>query len=673
MTAGCAESLRVLIQPGNVAELRIPKAGSKGVVSGYFDDMMKMGAAAERWSGRVPGVYTTLNPVRPDLLARSANHVVEHAQFATSDTDIVKRVWLPIDFDVVRPAGISSTNADHEAALGQARLCRQFLRGQGWPDPIYADSGNGGHLDYRIDLPTESNLVQRVLQFLATKFNGAGVHVDEAVYNSARIWKLYGTRACKGDSTAERPHRVSAIIECPNPLVIVTTAQLENLIGPEAKAEAKPGRPYEVHREFSLDDWLAKYQHRLPPLGIKRPFAGGGWKREFDYCPWNADHTTTSAFVGTKANGAIVAGCLHNSCQDKYWDDLKSVVGDTVTGTHRSKSNGQATELSEDRLALRFTDRHPDLRYTAAWHKWHIATKQKWEEDKVLQVFDLAREICREAGKEDKRLGSAKTRWAVVNMAQEHRQHRMLASKWDSDNWILNTPGGVVDLRTGNLRPFVFEQDYITRITAVAPAEHLSEDSLWLKFLQRVTDGDEALELFLQRIAGYSLTGEINEECLFFFYGCGQNGKSKFLGALSWVLNEYHRVAPITALMSTAQETHPTELAGLHAARLVTAIETKGGKSWDESKIKSLTGADPLTARFMRGDFFDFIPKFKILVAANHKPGLRTIDTAMRRRLHLIPFKVEIPANERDKDPVSYTHLRAHETRHDLVCRLLLE
>jgi len=265
-------------------------------------------------------------------------------------------------------------------------------------------------------------------------------------------------------------------------------------------------------------------------------------------------------------------------------------------------------------------------------------------------VFDLAREICREAGKEDKRLGSAKTRWAVVNMAQEHRQHRMLASKWDSDNWILNTPGGVVDLRTGNLRPFVFAQDYLTRITAVAPAEHLSEDSLWLKFLKRVTDGDEALELFLQRIAGYSLTGEINEECLFFFYGCGQNGKSKFLGALSWVLNEYHRVAPITALMSTAQETHPTELAGLHAARLVTAIETKGGKSWDESKIKSLTGADPLTARFMRGDFFDFIPKFKILVAANHKPGRRTIDTAMRRRLHLIPFKVEIPANERDKD-----------------------
>lgn len=328
--AACAESLRVLIQPGSVAELRILNAGPKRTVSGYFNDMSKMAAAADRWSGRVPAVYTTLNPVVPDLLARASNRLIENVRSTTTDRDIVRRIWLPVDFDVVRPAGISSTAEEHEAALSQARRCREFLRERGWPDPIYADSGNGAHLDYRIDLPTESTLVQRVLAFLATKFNGAGVHVDVATYNPARIWKVYGTKVCKGDSTATRPHRMSGIIECPAKLIVVTDSQLTDLVGPEP-VKAKPERPYEVH-QFDIDAWVDRHQHRLPPLGNKRPW-NGGWKREFQYCPWSADHTTNSAYIGQLSSGAVVAGCRHNSCASKTWHDLKAVVGDNVTGS----------------------------------------------------------------------------------------------------------------------------------------------------------------------------------------------------------------------------------------------------------------------------------------------------------------------------------------------------
>lgn len=149
-----------------------------------------MAACAERFSGRVPAVYFTLNPVVPELLARASNRVIENARATTTDREIVKRRWLPIDFDALRPAGISSTDAEHEAALDKAIECLAFLRQQGWPDPIYADSGNGAHLDYRIDLAVESTLVRQMLEFLAGKFDDERVRGDTTVHNPARIWKV---------------------------------------------------------------------------------------------------------------------------------------------------------------------------------------------------------------------------------------------------------------------------------------------------------------------------------------------------------------------------------------------------------------------------------------------------------------------------------------------------
>ena len=375
MITSIADSLRLLIEPGSVAELRILNAGPKRTISGYFDDVVKMAAVAEHWSGRVPAVYFTLNPVLPDLLARAKNRVIDHARATTTDRDIVKRICLPVDFDVTRPAGISSTEEEHNAALEKAVACRAFLREQSWPDPIYADSGNGAHLDYRINLPTESRLVQRVLEFLARKFDNGRVHVDDAMFNPARIWKLYGTKVCKGDDLADRPHRLSKILEAPATLEIVTAAQLEALVGPESPAPLPPAttpvkseRPYEVRtpREFDLEAWLEKYAHRLPPLGIKREWAtkaGIGWKREFEYCPWNADHSNNSAFVGALGSGAPVARCQHHGCKGKNWNDLKAVVGDTETGQWNPPAKNitaAARPANADPIIRKF-DQIPDI------------------------------------------------------------------------------------------------------------------------------------------------------------------------------------------------------------------------------------------------------------------------------------------------------------------------
>ncbi len=169
-------------------------------------------------------------------------------------------------------------------------------------------------------------------------------------------------------------------------------------------------------------------------------------------------------------------------------------------------------------------------------------------------------------------------------------------------------------------------------------------------FLDKVTAGDRALQSFLQRMLGYALTGLTRDHALFFLYGLGANGKSVLLNTIIGILAEYHRTAPIEMLLTSKHDRHPTELAGLVGRRLVTATETEQGKRWAEAKIKTLTGGDRISARFMCKDFFEFEPRFKLIVAGNHKPSLNTVDEAIRRRFHLVPFTVTIPKDERDPE-----------------------
>jgi putative DNA primase/helicase len=165
----------------------------------------------------------------------------------------------------------------------------------------------------------------------------------------------------------------------------------------------------------------------------------------------------------------------------------------------------------------------------------------------------------------------------------------------------------------------------------------------WVAFLDRIAGGNVELVDFLQRVAGYSLTGVTREHALFFLYGTGANGKTTFLNAITGALGDYCKNAPIETFTATQSERHPTDLASLRGARLVTAVETEEGRRWAESKIKALTGGDKISARFKRQDFFEYTPQFKLLIAGNHKPGLRWVDEAIRRRLHLIPFTITIP------------------------------
>lgn len=183
---------------------------------------------------------------------------------------------------------------------------------------------------------------------------------------------------------------------------------------------------------------------------------------------------------------------------------------------------------------------------------------------------------------------------------------------------------------------------YITKSTSVAPIAGIP--AAWLKFLFETTGGDVGLIRYMQQICGYCLTGDTREHALFFIYGPGGNGKSVFLNTLNSIMGDYAVTAPIDIFLSSKGDRHPTELAMLRGARLVAATETEEGRPWKESLLKQLTGGDKISARFMRQDFFSYTPQFKLVIIGNHKPRLRNVDEAMRRRIHIIPF-MQTPAN----------------------------
>jgi len=190
---------------------------------------------------------------------------------------------------------------------------------------------------------------------------------------------------------------------------------------------------------------------------------------------------------------------------------------------------------------------------------------------------------------------------ATKNAAIDHRLYSE-ASRFDRNLYLFNTPGGTIDLKTGELLPHNRE-DYITKIAGVSPSDKV-DCSKWLAFLEQITAGDRELQDYLQRLAGYAMVGDPSEECLDFFYGQGGNGKGTFLKTLQYIFGSYATTAATETFLESKWSRHPTDIAKLAGARLVVAQEIDKGRMWNEALIKTLTGRDEMTARFMRKDFF---------------------------------------------------------------------
>jgi putative DNA primase/helicase len=314
-----------------------------------------------------------------------------------------------------------------------------------------------------------------------------------------------------------------------------------------------------------------------------------------------------------------------------------------------------------------------DLRFCWPWKRWLVWAGNRWAEDDVGEAVRrvkmtqtglrrwAARQIdaLGDAGDEQRKADllrvlkhclsweDAKRLAACLETARSEPGIPVVPADLDRDPFLLNVLNGTLDLRTGQLRPHRRE-DLLTKL---APVNYHPDAKcpLWERSLARWMDGNGDLAGYLQRVVGYGLTGDVSEQCLWFFHGTGANGKSTFLLVLLALLGDYAMQAVGDLLMAKLHETHPTERADLVGRRVVATIETEEGKRLAEALLKQMTGGDKVRARKMRQDFFEFQPTHKIILAANHKPTVRGTDQAVWRRIKLVPFTVTIPDDEKDK------------------------
>ena len=306
----------------------------------------------------------------------------------------------------------------------------------------------------------------------------------------------------------------------------------------------------------------------------------------------------------------------------------------TAAGWIDPHEDGVAKAFAESMAGLAVFD------HTAG--EWRIWRDGRWALDGRETVFNAGREFTRTARARLQQPPPSMTKIAFcANVEKATRADPRIAVShevWDTDPWLLGVPGGVVNLKTGET--FAPEPSlYISRQTLVAPAPKGSRSELWERFLDEATGRDGDTKEFLQRLCGYLLTGEVNEEILAFLYGPGGTGKGVFIKTVVNLLGDYAVAVPIEVFTAASRINLEYYRATMAGARLVAASETEQAASWAASAIKEMTGNEnPLSARHPYGRPFTFRPGFKIIIIGNHAPRLSARSEDMERRLRVVPF-----------------------------------
>lgn len=703
------QSAKLIMHPGKVYELRalgVPSGGGyTRTYAGWFDQPEKLAEWAYKMDVQNPEyVSITLNPVNPDLLSRSANKMrhLKKGDPSTSDADIIERAWLPIDLDPVRPAGISSTEEEHQAALQLAFQMIDDLSAQGWPEPVLASSGNGAHVVYPISLPAskESDAVcLDALRALAAKYDNDQVKIDTQLGNASRILKLWGIMARKGDSTAARPHRRSEILMPPSSISPVNTFELKELAAQAPKiatpAPATHERPAYV--EASTYERARSYLYRCEPAvagnsGDRTTFRTAAilvndfglddesaynllaeWNTRCDP-PWSEkelrDKVQHARNYAKKSAGNLAEKRLERQTHKKRKEErIKAKIDAMKTGvkqlTLRDIYNpAKSTDMGNAERLIAGSSGKIKYSSSRGWYAWEgrywipeeAIVKRLYQEHVVKNLYAEAEASYVE---EDAELTKSLIEWAkksestrvmgsTLAMAACMPSASVNAADFDANPWLFCCNNGTVDLKTGKLKPHN-PADMITRISSV----NFDPDAkcpLWQQFLADIIPDPQVVE-YLQLAIGYCLTGLTTEQVMFILWGTGKNGKSVFSNVLSSLIGGYSMETPPETLMRGRENSSnaPTnDLARLSGARLVSANETEEGQCLAESKIKAMTGDDIIIARFLHKEFFEFRPQFKIWIRTNHRPKIRGTDTGIWRRVRLIPFDVCIPAEKQD-------------------------
>lgn len=481
--------------------------------------------------------------------------------------------------------------------------------------------------------------VERFLSKLEEKLTSVGVEC-----------RRVGRASAVNRSNVDQRHLLAPSIEALRDVVASTPndhrfSDRDDYIMYGCAIKAAAGEEQEEEGYFIFSGWAESWEDGDNDPDTVR----GDWRRM--HAPFRIGYDWLLAQAPDEYNGAI-----HEF--EAVPDAVPPAVGDTAN--HGEIMPVELTDdyLAEELLKAGFADK---LKYDYPNGRWHVWDGMRWAHDDggahvrevVVGLRHLARKLrartARLSGKEKQRynntinkLGNVSTIRAVTALLES-----MLSvgtDTFDTAEWELNTPAGIVNLKDGTMREH--DPDALhSKMTTVAPAPKGTSATRWERFIDEVTGGDQDLARFMQKQAGYALTGVRREQTLSFVWGPGGNGKSVFIDALMFVLNDYAATAPMDTFAASKGDKHPTDMAGLMGARLVTASETQAGRMWDEQRLKAITGGDRLRARFMRQDFVEFTPRFKLMMVGNHEPQIGNVDDAMRRRIHIVPFtfKPEVP------------------------------
>lgn len=382
--------------------------------------------------------------------------------------------------------------------------------------------------------------------------------------------------------------------------------------------------------------------------------------------------------------GALTIQKAVSDCLTVYGEKSSSPIDNysiTITPSgdaHIEDEKGKEIRLytlddtgNAERMFVNYGNR---LRYSYVEKAWYYWDERRWcrditgtidrVADDSLGIMQNELEIYRQIDKKSppkdgqqsmeklfqRHIKTSRSSKAKTAMKKE-LQHKVpiVLGQFDRDKYALNTPNGIIDLREGRVIPHDIEK-YITKLTGAGISE--SDCPQWKTFLDTIFCGDREMIRYIQKAVGYSLSGSTSEQCVFFLYGTGRNGKSTFLDTIRAMMGDYAANAQPETIMVSQKNTGSarSDIARLKGARFVTTVEPNEGMRLDEGLIKQLTGGDPVTARFQYSQEFEFTPEFKIWMATNHKPIIRGTDTGIWRRIHLVPFTSAIPESKVDRN-----------------------
>lgn len=716
------EMLRVaeiFLNSSKVVELRalnVPSGnGFTRTWSGYFDNALALAKEAFRLDQLQPQyVSMTINSVNPALLARSSNKTkpVNRGDSSTNDNDIIRRCWLVIDLDPVRPSGISSTELEKETALAKAYTVIDELSIEGWSEPMLADSGNGYHVLYRIDLDNSlesKTLCENVLKSLAQRYDSEAVKVDTSLANASRIVKFYGTMARKGDSTEDRPHRASSLIYVPKKIAVVEKECLEQVASLVKEKKTSEKFNYNSSNGSSLEERARSYLAKCDPaisgshgdvatfriacnlindFGLDEDTALPLFMEWNSRCnpPWD-ERSLINKLKAASKYAKKPAGNLAESNSSNYSnrpsrkpaDKVKQAESTEIAESHETEdekislrdiyNRAMATDLGNAERLIKSAQ--GSIKYVEGhgWYAWNgklwtaseSTVKQYYRAGVIKAIYD---ELDEAEQLDDKALTKELLRWAkasesskgqsaCLSMASSMKDIALPYEMIDSNPYLFCCDNATIDLRTGEGRP-QRREDYITRYSNVKYDPN-ADCPTWYSFLNRIFNNDMQLIEYIQMAVGYCMTGSTKEQCLFILHGSGANGKSVFMNVVNALLGSYCMETPVETFMkSRFDDTRPSnDVARLAGARVASANETERSQALAESKVKAMTGDDLITARFLNKEFFTFRPQFKIWIRSNYKPRISGTDAGIWRRIRLIPFNVTIPEDERDSELTS--------------------